>query len=701
MVSAGIHNERGFCVLSYALKSLQRQTGRYIRILGILALAMIIPILVNIVGASSLYGGQQQSQAMTHGMDYRIDEVTKGLADRFLEDDRFDVFQDGGSIFLRYHSQPGANDGGTENHEGNDSFRSEASRAIHAVLDEAGMSSLQVYDITALARTDSHTSEFMNQINILSFAIILVSVMIFRAGYKAHISAFGEEVSSLYSIGCSYRKICLFFFWTLTVCFIIAYITAVLIAYGLMSILYTSYLNVQGNGYSWMLFHVDWQSILMMGLMWYLLLLVVYFIRMLSQYRDLNGRKAHPGKSRRTFSASGIEKVPVRLLWGRHGQILYHGIILAVLTVFLTVFIVNYASINAEAITEDNTADFSISHRHIVAGLETGISEEFRQGLQEIRNIRVTWQKDAESIRYLAAAPHRHSNYAVLESGDVEYIAAFVFPYPGAQNNESYSEDHCIPVWINPYQPDSNWSVGDIIELYVYDPASLMNQAIPNESAYGHPFLTGRISLKVCGYVDEKYMDTPLRLFFYQQDYDKLTEKIPVVSANILVESDADKNAVKSQLISLLADYPDYEFLDIYGREQTAKNGSTGIYILASIITILFLLVISLVIWILFTEYVIQMSEVNKLLFLLGLSADNLKQVYRKISCKAYIITMLIGVIAAVATSAAFFAGTGYRFAVTLPNIIIYLLMLMVIFAAMTIPMQKEIIRQIRKEEAV
>ena len=688
-------------MLSYALKSLRRQTGRYLRILGILALAMIVPIIVNIVGSSSLYGERQQKQAMTHEMDYRIDNVTKELADWFLADDRFDVFQDRGSIFLRYHSQPGFNDDGLEIRGDIDLATFEASRAIHAVLDEAGMSSLQVFNITALAQTDSHTSDFMNQINILSFAIILVSVLIFQVGYKAHISAFGDEVSSLYSIGCPYGKIRLFFFWTLTFCFILAYAAAVLIACGCMSILYSAFLNVQGSGYTWMLFHVDWQSILMMGVMWYLLLFIVYLIRMSSQYRVLNGGKKRSGKGRGTISASGIEKVPVKLLWSRYGQMIYHGIFLAALTVFLSVFIINYASINAEAITGGKTADYSVSHHQIVAGQENGIGEDFKNDLEKIDHIRIAWQKDATSTPYLAAVPHRHSRYAVLEHGDLEYITTFVFPYSGTQSDESYSEDHFMPVWINPYQPDSGWSVGDVIDLYVYDPASQMNQEIPNESVYDHPFLTGKISLKVYGYVDEQYMDTPLRLFFRPQDYELLTKKSPVISADISLDPGADRDAVKTRLLELMSNYPDYDFLDVYERQQIAKNGSTGIYILALVITILFLLVISLVIWILFTEYVIQMSVVNKLLFLLGLSADDLKQAYRRIGYRAYIITVLIGLGTAIAASAAFFAGTGYRFAVTLPNTIIYCLLFGVIFAAMTIPMQKEIARQSEKEEAV
>ncbi len=678
-----------FC---YALKSLKRQPGRYIRIVCILTFAMIIPILISIVGSSSQYGAKKQYQSLSRGMEFRIDQVSQGLKDRFEDDVRFETIAEPDSIYLRYIAEPPSN-----NQSGVEGYLSEASRVIHEILTEMNLSRLQVYDLTGIEKADSYTSSFMNQIHLLSFIIIVVSVLVFHAGYRAHIHSFDNEIISLYSIGCSWQKINVFFFWTLTVCFICAYSMAVLFSVTLMKILYTVYLNVQSSGYAWMLFHIDWTTILLFGVIWYPMLLIVYFIQMRLQYQTITGKKRVAYNKRRKMKSSGIENLPRELLSNRYGQIVHHGVFLAVLTVFVSVFIINYASINSESIGVKADGDFYISHHQIVAGQEIGISEEVRHTMETIPGVIVNYQKSISTTQYLASAPHHHSHYSVLESGKKEYLQTQILQDSSKQEMEANNEDGLIPVRINPYQPDSCWSVGDTIELYVYDPMSLVNRTIPAESMYDHPFLTEKICLKVCGYADEQYMDTPLRLFFQPNDYDTLTERNPAVSAIItLQDSTCDRNAVKAALSSVLEKYPNYEFTDLMEKEQIASRGSTGIYLLALCITCLFMIVLSLVIGILFAEYVIQQESANQLLFHLGLSVINLKHVYRAISDRAYIVTMLTGFIGASIASAVFFLDTGYKMVLTLPNILIYGMLFIVLFLVMRIPMQIELEKQFR-----
>lgn len=683
----------------YAVKSLKRQTGRYIRILCILVLAMIIPIIVNIIGSSSVYGEQKQSLSMTNGMDYRIDHATQELIKHFEADNHFDVIVKDNSLFLRYHLPNNSAEHENKNNS-QEEYQTLASHAIRDILNEVGLSSLQIYNLTAINQVDPHTSEFMSQINTLSFVIILISVIIFQAGYKAHIHNFTDEIDSLHAIGCSYRKICIFFLWTLTVCFIIAYILAIIISYFFMKILYSGYLNVQSSGYAWMLFHVDWASILLLAIMWYVLLLIIYIFQMISNYRALTGKKRRILKKKRALSTYGIKLLPIKILWNRYGQSIRHGILLAILTLFISVFLINYASINSESIKDATEGDYSISYHRNIANLETGISEEVKEKLQAIKGIHIDYQKSISTTQYLAAVPHRHSPYAVIENGDQEYIQTIILRNSDIQTPELFVENNYVPVWINQFQPVSDFSVGDVIDLYVYDPASMVNQTIPDNYTYGHPFLTEKICLKVYGYTSEKYMDTPLRLSFLPEDYNKLTERYPVISALIKVNPDTDKSTVKSQLTAILENTPDYDFTDLNEKRQIASQGSVGIYILAAVITVLFIIIICLVIWILFSEYVIQQKTVNELLFFTGLSINDLKHVYKTISYKAYCISILIGIITAVLASLLFFSGTGYGIVFTPVNIMIYCILFAAFAFVMIIPMQIEINKQFKSKEA-
>ena len=684
-------------MFSYAVKSFRRQTGRYIRIVCILAFAMITPILLSIIGSSSIYGEQKQNLSLSKGMDYRIDNTTPELIERFINDNHFDVLVERNSIYLHYI--PDSSPSTKRNNIESVWSGSDASIAIHDILTESNLSALQVYDLTGINQPDSHTTNFMNQIHLVSLIIIFVSVLIFYTGYKAHIHSFSDEIGLLYSIGCSYHKIRVFFFWTLTICYMCAYTVAILFSVISMRILYTKFLNVQSNGYAWMLFHVDWSSIFLLGIMWYILLLIQYFFQMRAHQKNITDTKTTSYRRIRGFSSYGITALPTELLWNRYGQIIHHNILLSALTVIVSIFIINYASINSESLGETTIGDFTISHHQIVANLETGLSEDVKQAIEEIPDIQINYQKEISTTQYLVAAPHQHSKNSVFESGNNEYIQTAILLNPNVQEIKSNSEDVAIPVWLNKYQPDSHWGIGDIIDLYVYDPMSMINQTIPSEYIYDHPFLTEKINLRVCGYVDEKYMDTPLRLFFQASDYNVLTKRYPIVSATIMLNEKVNRNIVKTQLFTVLEKYPDYELVDLSEKQQIAARGRIGIYLIALFITVLFLIVISLVIGIQYSEFVIQQESTNKLLLLMGLSMDNLKHTYRAISYKAYIITLLIGITFAVFASAIFFSDTGYTMSFTTANIIIYSILLIVLYLIMLVPMQIELNRQFKKHE--
>lgn len=676
----------------YAIKSLQRQTTRYIRIVCILTCAMIIPLVLSILGSSIVYGQREQTRAETKGADYRIDNPPYEVVEIFSQMKEFEVFLEEDSLYLVIQDE--------RVRSKNDSINTDVlaySLLIKEALETFDMQHLTVTNMTGMYQMDHTTNDFMRQVNFISVIIILVSVLVFQAGYRAHIGNFSQEIESLYAIGFSHRNIAMFFFWTLTAEFILSCMFSIVISYAVMRILFMAYLEVQSGGYSWMIFDVDWYSVLFLACTWYAVLLIVFSIQMRQHKKQLTSGKRHITCRKTIVKIVGTETVLENVLWTRNGKLVKYSIVLSMLVVFLSVFLLNYASINAEAIKEEATADFSISTTLNINGAQVGIDDDILNELKGIDGIRVHYGRSLPTTTYLAAQQHVGSRYAVYESGEYEYVQTHILLYPNATEAESTVNMDCVPVWLNEFQPDANWKIGDYIDVYYHNPAAVMNQGRIKVSDAGIPFLTERIRLQVMGFVSESYMDAPLMLYLGTEDYEKMVGSVPVTSLQIEVEETINREKIKEALEDIFDRNSHCEFIDLVEAQEISARGSIGIYLLIFVVTVLFLMLISLVVGILLTEFVIQQREQNELFYLLGLSMNNLQNVYRKISIKAFSITMAVGISVGCVCTILFFGNTGYRIALNARNIAIYIIMIISVWCAMYLPIQVEVYKQFPK----
>lgn len=671
----------------YAITTFKRQFHRYWHIICILTFSMIIPLMFNILGSSIGYGSVQEKQSMTNNSDYMIASAPRELLSAFDETQTFIATYTDGNLYLKISDQ---------DYDVNNT--SPYSNEIHNVLGSAGLNHLQVYNMTKLQDIDSNTTTFMVQINIITLVIIFITIFIFRTGYRSHVMYFKNEVQILYTLGISTKSIVIFFLWSLTFEFIISYLSAISVAYSSMHLLFANFLEVNSAGYSWMLFYVDWGSIVLLGAVWYSMLVLICFNRMHILKNALLGtKKIRIPRNRKTLNKLGAEKATLEVLWTRCCRPVKHCIGLSVAVCSLAIFLLNYASINAEAIDEDTDADFSLSKNVLIDGNIQGFTNEELSRIESIEGIKAVYRKNVSSVSFLAAQPTGQAINPIFVMHDVSYVSTHLKPLKNEVHNVAAEESSYIPVWVNPHQPGIQYHIGDLVFLYENKPSTIVHQdaemLVP-----GLPFLVDRLELQVVGYVDAEYLDGPLELYFEQATYDMLTKDLnPSFIEVYLLDQSTDVQNIEIRLREITNNRIGYNLINLKEQAEISVRTSSGLYLLISLLLMCFLVLTALVVAILLREFVQQQRGANYLFLLMGVSTQHLKQVYKRISLRAFFTTVTVSSLIGSILTWILFANTGYMISLTAGNVMIYTSMLVCLYASMTVPMKIELHKQLNE----
>ena len=161
-------------MLRYALLSLCRQRRRYVRLWRLLVAGMVAPLMLSVLGSSSVYGDLRQKEALRQGADFQIVDAPASLAAPLEALGRFEVTFGAGGCYLRSLS-PLTGEGDIL----------ACTLAIQQVLDQAGLSTLLVHDYTQLTGVDPSTRQFQGRLRLLAGLLTALALLLFHTGYRA------------------------------------------------------------------------------------------------------------------------------------------------------------------------------------------------------------------------------------------------------------------------------------------------------------------------------------------------------------------------------------------------------------------------------------------------------------------------------------------------------------------------------------
>lgn len=660
-------------MLSYALRSFVRQFRRYAHMVLILACAMVTPLMLTILGSSMSYGERLEREAMSHGADFRIEGAWPELAGLFQARTEFSTEFSEGNIFLTV-TDSAANDerGGIRS-----ASALQYADTIDSILSQANAGGLKVYDLTQLNAQGAQDG-FSAQLRAMVVLVLLVSVLIFAAGYRSHVESFREDVYTLYEIGASRRQIALFFLIVLAAAYALSFLAAVVFSVGCMSVLFRFLLQVVSGGYAWMVFHVEGGQIVLLGALWMALLLAAYTYGMLALRRvyartDKSGCKTGnaPPPLRRSGHAGG-DVFLLHMLWTRTGGMVRYCIFLLSLSIIMAGFLVNYASINAQSIqTAGEGADFTVARHIYEEGRLTGFTQEEREVFARIPEAEVTYRRMGESTAYLVQVSGQPDPVpsAVMGPHGEGYLETHIAPV--AHRGKTQVGEGSVPVWVNPHQPAMQWRVGDTVYLYRYAANP------PGDGGTPYPPLPEKyLTLEVAGFMDAPYLDGPLQLFVEEDAYRLLMDAAPVNVAVIRLRAAEHLESVRRTLNDRFGASLGYSIDDMNERRTVAERGAKGLHALIAVIALSLMSFVALVVSVLLRDYVERQRDINDMMFCMGLAPGALVGAYNRMGRKALARSITVGVAAALTLTYLFFHGTGYRLRLSIEVALLYALML-------------------------
>lgn len=445
---------------------------------------------------------------------------------------------------------------------------------------------------------------------------------------------------------------------------------------------------------------LDWYSIVLLGGIWYVLLMLICLLHMHKLKRQLHFAAAtHSYRRKKELVASGDLRAPYAFIWMRCSGLVKYSIVLSVSVCSVAFFLLNYASINAEAIKTSFEASFLITKSVIVNGVVEGFTPEEIDGVSRIEGIEAAFANVSSSSTYLAAQPAHNAKNIIFSQDGLAYVSTNIKAMPNASPSVALSDPAYIPVWVNPNQPGIQYRIGDLTDLYVNKP--LISADHHTEAlAPGLSSPMEKLQLLVVGFVNAEYTDGPLQLYFDEVNYPSFIRSLSPSRVEITInESGINPHAVKARLFNIFNGKAGYELIDLSEKEEISYRSGKGLYWMISLFTLCFLLLTAMVVVILLQEFMAQQNYSNHVLFLMGLSSTNLLRIYRRLGLSAFFIAAGASVLIGGILTGIVFANTGYAFSLTLQNFIIYSVIVLSLYVVMVLPMRQGLRKQLNKIE--
>ena len=342
------------CLL-YLKKSFVRCSKRHLSLFVILVCAFILPLLISIYRDSSAYGARRQMLSETRGEafhilnareeDLALFENIGGLSAPRYED---------GVIYLHILS-----DDEWKNFDSFNAYGFKIAEAIGRTTETRLAVRAFEYNY---AHGISNDSDF-NQaaLLMLNFVIILLSSTTVGSAYKSHIRRFSSDMAILRSLGAEDRQIYAIFLCEFAVVFAMSAAAAVAISAGVMKLLFSAYLEVNGvDGLAWVIFKINLLSTVLHIAFFFAVLLVVIMRTLVKaskestvsamrgdiQSYELKKKlpkmkiKAKPEKTLASLWLNRTNRAHTSCLW----------VTVPVITVFL--FLFGYLSLDAEFVSQ-------------------------------------------------------------------------------------------------------------------------------------------------------------------------------------------------------------------------------------------------------------------------------------------------------------------------------------------------------------
>ena len=347
--------------LLYLKRSLMRRPKRHLSLFVILVCAFILPLLISLYRDSSAYGTQQmlsETQGETfHILNAREDDLELfenigGLSEPRYED---------GIIYLHILSD--------DEWKNFDSFNGYGFK-VSGVIDQMAETRLTVRAFEynyAHGVSDSSSNFEQSALLILNLFIILLSSMTVGSAYKSHIRRFSSDMAILRSLGAGEKQIYTIFLAEFSVVFVMSAAAAVAISAGVMKLLFSAYLEVNGvDGLAWVIFKINPLNTALHIAFFFAVLLVVIIRTLVKaskestvsamrddiQSAEMKKKlpkmkfKATPEKSLASLWLNRTNRVHASCLW----------VTVPVMTVFL--FLFGYLSLDADFISESPEYEF-------------------------------------------------------------------------------------------------------------------------------------------------------------------------------------------------------------------------------------------------------------------------------------------------------------------------------------------------------
>lgn len=342
--------------LLYLKCSLMRRPKRHLSLFVILTCAFILPLLISIYRDSSAYGTRQQMLSETQGETFHILNAREDDLELFeniggLSEPRYE----NGIIYLHILSD--------DEWKNFDSFNGYGFK-VSGVIDQMVETRLTVRAFEynyAHGVSDSSSNFEQSALLILNLFIILLSSMTVGSAYKSHIRRFSSDMAILRSLGAEEKQIFAIFLCEFAVVFAMSAAAAVAISAGVMKLLFSAYLEVNGvDGLAWVVFKIDPLNTMLHIAFFFAALLVVIMRTLVKastestvsamrgdiQSAEIKKKlpkmklKSRPEKSLASLWLNRTNKVHASCLW----------VTVPVMTMFL--FLFGYLSLDAEFVSQ-------------------------------------------------------------------------------------------------------------------------------------------------------------------------------------------------------------------------------------------------------------------------------------------------------------------------------------------------------------
>lgn len=343
------------CLL-YLKRSLLRRPKRHLSLFVILVCAFVLPLLISIYRDSSEYGERLRILSETRGETFHIlnareedlslFEGLRGLSEPFYED---------GIIYLHILSEDEWRDFWAL-----DGYSSQISDIIRSAAENRLMLRCFEYDY---ANAIPDASQNLQQVSlvVLNMFIIFISSLTVGSAYKSHIRRFSADMAVLRSLGAEEKQIYAIFLCEFAIVFAMSAAAAVAISAGVMKLLFSAYLEVNGvDGLAWVIFKINPLSTMLHIAFFFAVLLVVIMRTLVKaskestvsamrgdiQSYELKKKlpkmkiKAKPEKTLASLWLKRTNRVHASCLW----------VTIPLMTVFL--FLFGYLSLDAEFVSQ-------------------------------------------------------------------------------------------------------------------------------------------------------------------------------------------------------------------------------------------------------------------------------------------------------------------------------------------------------------